>query len=34
MPLKNSTPKYPEKKELEKLAKSLNENDNLVLMLV
>jgi len=32
---KNSTPKYPEKKkELEKLAKSLNENDNPVLMLV
>lgn len=32
---KNSTPKYPEKKkELEKLANSLNENDNPVLMLV
>ncbi len=32
---KNSTPKYPEKKkELEKLAASLNENDNPVLMLV
>ena len=32
---KNSTPKYPEKKkELERLAKSLNENDNPVLMLV
>ncbi len=31
----NSTPKYPEKKkELEKLANSLNENDNPVLMLV
>ena len=32
---KNSTPKYPEKKkELEKLANSLDENDNPVLMLV
>jgi len=32
---KNSTPKYPEKKkELEKLAYSLDENDNPVLMLV
>ncbi len=32
---KNSTPKYPEKKKaLEKLANSLNENDNPVLMLV
>ena len=32
---KNSTPQYPEKKkELEKLANSLNENDNPVLMLV
>ena len=32
---KNSTPKYPDKKkELEKLANSLNENDNPVLMLV
>ena len=32
---KNSTPKYPEKKkELKKLANSLNENDNPVLMLV
>ena len=32
---KNSTPKYPEKKkELERLANSLNENDNPVLMLV
>jgi hypothetical protein len=32
---KNSTPKYPEKKkELEKLAASLDENDNPVLMLV
>ena len=32
---KNSTPKFPEKKkELEKLANSLNENDNPVLMLV
>ena len=32
---KNSTPKYPEKKkELEKLANSLNEDDNPVLMLV
>ncbi len=32
---KNSTPKYPEKKkQLEKLANSLNENDNPVLMLV
>ena len=32
---KNSTPKYPEKKkELEKLAKSLDENDNPILMLV
>ena len=32
---KNSTPKYPgKKKELEKLANSLNENDNPVLMLV
>ena len=32
---KNSRPKYPEKKkELEKLANSLNENDNPVLMLV
>jgi hypothetical protein len=32
---KNSTPHYPEKKkELEKLANSLNENDNPVLMLV
>ncbi len=32
---RNSTPKYPEKKkELEKLANSLNENDNPVLMLV
>ena len=32
---KNSTPKYPEKKkELEKQANSLNENDNPVLMLV
>ena len=32
---KNSTPKYPEKKkELEKLANSLKENDNPVLMLV
>jgi len=32
---KNSTPKYPEKKkELEKLANSLSENDNPVLMLV
>jgi hypothetical protein len=32
---KNSTPKYPEKKkELERLAKSLDENDNPVLMLV
>ena len=32
---KNSTPKYPEKKkELEKLADSLDENDNPVLMLV
>ena len=32
---KNSTPKYPEKKkELEKLANSLNENDNPILMLV
>ncbi len=32
---KNPTPKYPEKKkELEKLANSLNENDNPVLMLV
>ncbi len=32
---KNSTPKYPEKKkELEKLANSLKETDNLVLMLV
>jgi len=31
----NSTPKYPKKKkELEKLANSLNENDNPVLMLV
>ncbi len=31
----NSTPKYPEKKkQLEKLANSLNENDNPVLMLV
>jgi len=34
MPLKNSTLKYPEKKELGKLAKSLNENDSPVLMLV
>jgi hypothetical protein len=32
---KNATPKYPEKKkELEKLANSINENDNPVLMLV
>jgi hypothetical protein len=32
---KNSTPKYPEKKkELERLAKSLSENDNPVLMIV
>jgi hypothetical protein len=32
---KNSTPKYPEKKKyLEKLANSLDENDNPVLMLV
>ena len=32
---KNSTPLYPEKKkELEKLANRLNENDNPVLMLV
>ncbi len=32
---KNTTPKYPEKKkELEKLANGLNENDNPVLMLV
>ena len=32
---KNSTPKYPEKKEeLEKLAASLDENDNPVLILV
>lgn len=32
---KNSTPKYPEKKkQLEKLANSLDENDNPVLMLV
>ncbi len=32
---KNSTPKYPEKKrELEKLANSLTEQDNPVLMLV
>ncbi|MDP3445144.1 MAG: hypothetical protein Q8T08_19970 [Ignavibacteria bacterium] len=32
---KDSNPKYPEmKKELEKLANSLNENDNPVLMLV
>lgn len=32
---KNSTPKHPEnKKELEKLANSLNENDNPVLMIV
>jgi len=32
---RNSTPKYPEKKkELEKLAANLNENDNPVLMLV
>lgn len=32
---KNSAPKYPEKKkELEKLANSLNENDNPILMLV
>ncbi len=32
---KNSTPKYPEKKkQLEKLANSLNENDNPVLMLI
>ena len=32
---KNSTPKYPEKKkELERLANSLDENDNPVLMLV
>ena len=32
---KNSIPKYPEKKkELEKLANSLDENDNPVLMLV
>jgi hypothetical protein len=32
---KNSTPKYPEKKkELEKLASSLDENDNPVLMLI
>ena len=32
---KNSIPKYPEKKkELEKLANSLKENDNPVLMLV
>ena len=32
---KNSTPKYPEKKkELEKLANSLKETDNPVLMLV
>jgi hypothetical protein len=32
---KNATPKYPEKKkELERLAGSLNENDNPVLMIV
>jgi hypothetical protein len=31
---KNSTPKYPEKKELEKLAASIKDTDNPVLVLV